>query len=140
MLRVSVDGTKMQANASKHAAVSYARAGEMIAQLELEVAQLVTRTAQADAQEQKDVLDLPAELTRREDRQAALKQARAVIEDRDCQQFRERDEGSHGVGMPSDGIGDNHRMLRAHQPFRHLLHGVGAGGQWCRWTIVPRVR
>jgi len=31
---VSVDGTKLQANASKHAAVSYARAAEMIAQLE----------------------------------------------------------------------------------------------------------
>ena len=38
---VSVDGTKLQANASKHAAVSYARAGEMIAQLELEVRELV---------------------------------------------------------------------------------------------------
>jgi hypothetical protein len=32
---VSVEGTKLQANASKHAAVSYARAGEMIAQLEV---------------------------------------------------------------------------------------------------------
>ena len=31
-------------------------------------------------------------------------EARAVIEDRDCQQFRELDEGSRGVGMPSDGI------------------------------------
>jgi hypothetical protein len=27
---VSIDGTKLQANASKNAAVSYARAGEMI--------------------------------------------------------------------------------------------------------------
>ena len=79
---VSVDGTKIQANASKHAAVSYARAGEMIAQLELEVTQLLTRATQADAQEQKDVLDLPAELTRRTDRKAALEQARAVIEAR----------------------------------------------------------
>src|SRR5258707_11637873 len=31
---VSVDGTKIQANASKHAAVSYQRAGEMIEQLD----------------------------------------------------------------------------------------------------------
>ena len=38
---VSVDGTKLQANGSRHAAVSYARAGEMIAQLELEVRELV---------------------------------------------------------------------------------------------------
>lgn len=79
---VSIDGTKIQANASKHAAVSYARAGEMIEQLELEVRQLVLRAEQADAQNRKDVLDLPAELTRREDRKAALQEARAVIEAR----------------------------------------------------------
>ena len=79
---VSVDGTKIQANASKHAAVSYARAGEMIAQLELEVQELVGRAQQAENQETKEALDLPAELTRREDRKAALQQARQVIEAR----------------------------------------------------------
>jgi hypothetical protein len=40
---VSVEGTKLQANASKHAAVSDARAGERMAQLELEVQELVGR-------------------------------------------------------------------------------------------------
>jgi transposase len=79
---VSVDGTKIQANASKHAAVSYARAGEMIAQLELEVKELTERARQAEAQEEKDALDIPAEITRREDRKAALQQAREVIEAR----------------------------------------------------------
>ena len=48
---VSVDGTRIQANASKHAAVSCQRAGEMIAQLELEVAQLIKRAQQAQARE-----------------------------------------------------------------------------------------
>lgn len=79
---VSVDGTKIQANASKHAAVSYARAGEMIAQLELEVKELMERARQAEVQESKDALDIPAEITRREDRKAALQQAREVIESR----------------------------------------------------------
>jgi transposase len=79
---VSVDGSKIQANASKHAAVSYARAGEMLAQLELEVQELSARAQQAENQETKDALDLPAELTRREDRKAALQQARAIIEAR----------------------------------------------------------
>lgn len=79
---ISIDGTKIQANASKHAAVSYARAGEMIAQLELEVQELMERAEQAEAQETKDGLDIPAELTRREDRKAALLQARQVIEAR----------------------------------------------------------
>lgn len=79
---ISIDGTKIQANASKHSAVSYARAGEMIAQLELEVQELTNRAQQAEAQETKDVLDIPAELTRREDRKAALQQAVQIIEAR----------------------------------------------------------
>jgi transposase len=79
---VSVDGTKIQADASKHAAVSYQRAGEMIEQLELEVKELMERAQQADAQESKESLDIPAELARREKRKAALEQARQVIEAR----------------------------------------------------------
>jgi len=79
---VSVDGTKIQANASKHAAVSYQRAGEMIEQLELEVKELLERAAQAEAKETKETLDIPAELARREKRVAALQQARQVIEER----------------------------------------------------------
>lgn len=79
---VSLDGSKIQANASKHAAVSYARAGEMFAQLELEVQELMSRAQQAENQETKEPLDIPAELTRREDRKAALQQARQIIEAR----------------------------------------------------------
>jgi len=79
---VSVDGTKIQANASKHAAVSYARAGEMVEQLELEVKELIERARQAEAQESQEPLDIPAELARREKRKAALEQARQVIEAR----------------------------------------------------------
>src|SRR5438477_2459626 len=79
---VSVDGTKIQANASKHAAVSYQRAGELIEQLELEVKELMERAEQAEAQEAKGPSDIPAELARREKRVAALKQAREVIEAR----------------------------------------------------------
>ena len=79
---LSVDGTKIQANASKHAAVSYQRAGEMIEQLELEVKELMERAEQAEAQESRETLDIPAELARREKRVAVLQQARQVIEER----------------------------------------------------------
>src|SRR5450759_967280 len=61
---VGVDGTKIQANASKHAAVSYQRAGEMIEQLELEVKELMDRAEQAETKETQETLDLPAELVR----------------------------------------------------------------------------
>lgn len=79
---VSVDGTKVQANASKHAAVSYQRAGEMLEQLELEVQELMERAEKAEAQAAMPPLDIPAELARREKRKAALQQARQVIEER----------------------------------------------------------
>lgn len=79
---VSIDGTKMLANASKHAAVSHGRAGEMIEQLQLEVRQLLEKAEAADAQEQSSGLNVPAELARRKERLAALKEARRVIEER----------------------------------------------------------
>jgi transposase len=81
-LTVAVDGTKVLAYASKHRAVSYQRAGEMIAQLELEVAQLLAKADQADATPLPDGLTIPEEITRRQERQAALAQARAEIEAR----------------------------------------------------------
>ena len=87
-----MDGTKLQANASKHAAVSYQRAGEMIEQLELEVKDLMARAEHAEAQEAQAVLDIPAELARREKRVAALKQARQVIEQRAKEMARAQQE------------------------------------------------
>src|SRR5260221_10739794 len=79
---VSVDGTKIQANASKHAAVSYQRAGEMIEQLDLEVKELMERAEQAEAKEAQETLDIPAELARREKREAALEEARPGVAQR----------------------------------------------------------
>lgn len=81
-MTVSLDGTKIAAHASKHAAVSYARAGEQLAQLELEVAQLLAKAEQADATPLQDGLTIPAEIARRQERQAALAKARAEIEAR----------------------------------------------------------
>jgi transposase len=81
-LTVAADGTKVLANASKHSAVSYQRAGEMIAQLELEVTQLLAKAEQADATPLQDGLTIPEEIIRRQERKAALAQARAEIEAR----------------------------------------------------------
>ena len=81
-LTVAADGTKVAAYASKHSAVSYQRAGEMIEQLELEVKQLLAKAEQADATPLQDGLTIPEEITRRQERKAALAQARVEIEAR----------------------------------------------------------
>ena len=81
-LTVSVDGTKVLANASKHAAVSCERAGKQLEQLELEVQQLLAKAEQADATPLQEGLTIPQEITRRQERKAALAKARAEIEAR----------------------------------------------------------
>ncbi len=79
---VSLDGTKVLANASKHSAVSYEHAGRSMAELELEVGELMKKAEAADSAPKDDGLDIPAELARRQKRLEALKKARAVIEER----------------------------------------------------------
>ncbi len=79
---VSVDGTKIGANASKHAAVSHGRATEMIAELEGEVQTLMSLAEQADREVRPETLKIPEEIVRREKRLAKLQQAKAVIEAR----------------------------------------------------------
>lgn len=81
-LTLAADGTKVLANASKHSAVSYQRAGEQIELLCQEVDQLLAKAEQADRAPLQDGLTIPAEIARRRDRLAKLEAARAVIEER----------------------------------------------------------
>jgi len=81
-ITVAVDGTKVLAHASKHSAVSYEHAGKTIEQLDLEVKELMAKAEQADSTPLQDGLSIPEEITRRQERKAALQKARAEIEAR----------------------------------------------------------
>ena len=78
---VSLDGTKMQANASKHKALSWAYAEQLEATLRAEVQRLLQQ-AEAAAGPGSPDLDLPAELKRREDRLQKITEVKAEIERR----------------------------------------------------------
>src|SRR5580693_6943549 len=85
--RVSLDGTKVKANASKHKAMSYGRMQEKQAQLKEEVEQLLAQAEAADEEEDQRHGDkrgdeLPEELRRRETRLAKIKMAKKVVEQR----------------------------------------------------------
>ena len=86
--RVSLDGTKIKANASKHKAMSYGRIQDKQKQLKEEVRQLLAQAEAADAEEDQTYgrdrrgEELPQELRRRESRLAKLKQAKKVLEQR----------------------------------------------------------
>jgi len=87
---ISVDGTKVHANASKHSAVSYGRAQELFAQLENEVAVLSEKAEQADRADLPGSLDLPAEIARREERKTRIKEAMTVIEARHQEKLKDK--------------------------------------------------
>ena len=78
--QISLDGTKIKANASKHHALSYAHAGRIKAKLRREIARLL-KLAQA-AENERDVdMNIPDEIKRREDLVAKIDEARAKIEE-----------------------------------------------------------
>jgi len=79
---ISVDGTRIQANASKYKNVSYNRAGELDKQLELDIAELMRKAESADASEDDEGRRLPAEIARRETLRAKTQKARAQLEQR----------------------------------------------------------
>ncbi len=90
--QVNIDGTKIQANASKHRAMSYEHMERLEQQFKEEVECLMDKAKQVDMQEDKE-LDIPAEIQRREDRIEKIRAAKAVIEQRAKERFeRERAE------------------------------------------------
>ena len=76
---VSVDGTKLDAAASKHS-VTYARAGELSEQLRLEIEALLEKAEQADGSSEVDPQALPREIARREELKRQLDAARERLE------------------------------------------------------------
>ena len=70
---VALDGTKLHANASRHSALSYERAGQIETQLQTGVAELMARAEAADQADAPDGLSIPDELlARREHRLAEI--------------------------------------------------------------------
>jgi len=79
---LSLDGTKVKANASKHKALSYGHIEKLEAQLREEVKVLLSMASQTDEQESDHDFDLPAELSRREQRLEAMAAAKAKLVER----------------------------------------------------------
>ena len=90
---VALDGTKIHADASWHSALSWRRACEIEARLRSEVAELMALAEAADAANVPDGMSVPEELARREDRLAAIAEAKAELETRAEERYaRERAE------------------------------------------------
>lgn len=106
---VSLDGTKIKANASKHKAMSYKRMKEEEARLEAEVKELLKKAEVTDEEEDRQYGEdkrgdeLPEELAFRESRLRKIREAREALEaeaKREAEQARA--EGKKATGIPDD--------------------------------------
>ena len=84
---VSLDGTKIHANASRHSALSYGHAQKIEAQLKEEVRELMCLADEANRSAVPLGMNLPEEIQRREDRLAAIAEAKVKIEARAAERF-----------------------------------------------------
>ncbi len=81
-ITVSIDGTKILANASKHSAVSYGHAVEQMKLAGEQITELLQKADDADSTPLQDGLTIPEEIKRREDRIARLGEAKQAMEAR----------------------------------------------------------
>ncbi len=84
---VSLDGTKIKANASKHHALSWGYARKLENQLKEEIKELLGKAKQADKEDLPEGMNIPEELARRESRLEAIAAAKAQIEQRAAERF-----------------------------------------------------
>jgi transposase len=85
--RVSLDGTKIKANASKHHALSYGHATKLERRIKCEVERLLRLAEKADGTDVPDGLNIPAELAQRADRLRLIDEAKTRIKAREEQRI-----------------------------------------------------
>lgn len=95
---VSLDGTKIKANASKHKAMSYERMQSEEEKLSQEIAALIAEAEKIDASEDKlygknkrgD--EIPKELRRREERLKKIRKAKTALEERAAKEKKKKND------------------------------------------------
>ena len=113
---VSLDGTKMKANASKHKALSYKHACKLENQLKAEVEELLKMAEKADTQKLPKELSIPDELKRREDRLKVIADAKAEIERRAEERYQQELAEHQEKVARRDAIRDTGKKPRGREP------------------------
>jgi len=119
MGNISLDGSKIHADASKSQAVSYKRVIELEAELKAEVNELFTLGEQADQAEIQlpEALVLADEIAIRQERLVNLARAKKVLEERAQERYEaERAEYEVKLQERKEKASQNHRKLRGTEP------------------------
>ena len=99
---VSVDGTQLKANASKHKSVRYDRAGELEQQLLKDIEELMQKAERSDNEPVVEEQSLPKEIARREKLLEKMREARRQLEER-AQEKDGNHRGPAGGGTGGSG-------------------------------------
>ena len=124
---VSIDGTKIKANASKHKAMSYKRMKEEEARLEVEIQDLLKKAEAVDEEEDqkygrnKRGDELPGELAFRESRLKKIREARAALE----AEARAEDEQIQARGGKVTGVPEDKAQRNFTDPESHIMPAPG---------------
>ncbi len=90
--KVSLDGTKVKANASKHKALSWDHACKLEKQIHAEVEALLRQAEEADEADLPDGMSIPDELARSEERLDTIAKAKAEIQRRASERYAKEKE------------------------------------------------
>ena len=124
---ISLDGTKIKANASKHKAMSYKRMKEEEARLEAEIREMLQKAGAVDEEEDrrygKDKRgdELPKELAFRESRLRKIREAREALE----AEARREAEQAGAEGKKATGIPPDKTQRNFTDPESHIMSAPG---------------
>ena len=90
--KISLDGTKVKANASKHKALSWEHACKLEKQIHAEVDALLRQAEEADKGDPPDGMSIPDELARREKRLETIARAKTEIQRRASERYAKEKE------------------------------------------------
>ncbi len=90
--KISLDGTKVKANASKHKALSWEHACRLEKQINAEVETLLRKAEEADREDLPDGMSIPEELARRKERLKSIAKAKKEIQRRAAERYAKEKE------------------------------------------------
>lgn len=114
---ISLDGTKIKANASKHKALSYKHACALEKQLKEEVEFLMNKAEESDNSAIDEGMNIPEEISRRDDRLKVIEAAKLKIEARAKERYEhELKEYQHKINTRDAYEKKNNKKPRGKEP------------------------
>lgn len=115
--KVSLDGTKVKANASKHRALSWGYACKLEKQLKGEVEELMRLAEEADNSDIPDGMNIPEEISIRKDRLSAITTAKKEIEKRSAERYeKEKEEYDKRIAERDKKEKETGKKVRSKKP------------------------